>query len=300
MPVNAHPEFIQAEKKFSLAKTPEEKLNALEEMVRFAPAHKGAENLRANLRLRYKKLKESIETQKKSKSGGKSGIKKYDMQAVIVGFPNTGKSSLFQILTGKESKSSEIPYSTTYPDIGMMNFETAQIQIIDMPPFPNIDKGIVNNTDTIITLVDNFDQIQKAEEIISKSKAKKVLVFNKIDKFNINDKRKLEERLKSKKYNFMLISSKTRENLETLKRKIFETFSIIRVYTKEPGKEASKIPMILEENSSILDVAEKILKGFSKKVKRTKIWGPSSKFAGQIVGIGHILKDKDIIEFQTK
>ena len=46
--------------------------------------------------------------------------------------------------------------------------------------------------------------------------------------------------------------------------------------------------------------AEKILKGMSKRIKRARVWGPSSKFGGQVIGLDHTLKDKDIIEFQTK
>ena len=46
--------------------------------------------------------------------------------------------------------------------------------------------------------------------------------------------------------------------------------------------------------------AEKILKGFSSKIKESKIWGPSSKFPGQQVGLQHELKDLDIVEFKTR
>jgi len=56
----------------------------------------------------------------------------------------------------------------------------------------------------------------------------------------------------------------------------------------------------MKPNSTVLDAAEKILKGFSKKVKQTKIWGPSSKFGGQIVGLNHKLKDMDVVEFKTR
>ena len=56
----------------------------------------------------------------------------------------------------------------------------------------------------------------------------------------------------------------------------------------------------MKEKSTFKNAAEKILKGVSKKIKRARIWGPSSKFGGQVIGLEHVLKDKDIIEFQTK
>ena len=90
------------------------------------------------------------------------------------------------------------------------------------------------------------------------------------------------------------------QNIEELKEKIFKSFNKIRVYTKEPKKEKSNNPIILEPEANVKEVAEKILKGFSEKVKETKIWGPSSKFPGQKVGLQHKLKDLDIVEFKTR
>ena len=54
------------------------------------------------------------------------------------------------------------------------------------------------------------------------------------------------------------------------------------------------------KNAIVKDVAEKILKGFSNKVVETKIWGPSSKFPGQKVGLNHKLIDLDVVEFKTR
>ena len=87
---------------------------------------------------------------------------------------------------------------------------------------------------------------------------------------------------------------------EELKNKIFQSFDKIRIYTKEPRKEKSPKPMILNPDSTIKDIAEKILKGFSSKVRESKIWGPSSKFPGQKVGLQHKLKDLDVVEFKTR
>jgi len=118
-----------------------------------------------------------------------------------------------------------------------------------------------------------------------------------------NEKRKIKSTLQSKfkKYDSLLISTTSSDKIKIkkLKEKIFKTFPVIRVYTKEPKKEPSKTPMILKEDSTISIAAEKILKGMSKKIKKIKIWGPSSKFGGQSAGLNHKLKDRDILEFQT-
>lgn len=305
MPANASPEFSHAEMKFDKAQSDEERLTALEEMIRSMPQHKSAESLRSNLRTRYKKLKEKMETKgKKSGGGGKPTIKKDSMQATIVGFPNTGKSFLFQTLTNQKAMVSDIAFSTYIPSPGMMQFEDASVQIIDMPPFPNEDKSIINTTDTVLIVINNLQQIEESKQFLQRAIGKRIYVYTKIDLLNEAEKRKLEATLKSKYRNidWTLFSNTNHEKTEllALKKKIFETFPIMRVYTKEPKKQSTGIPMILDKDSRAKDVAEKIAKGMSKRIKKTKIWGPSSKFPGQMVGPDHILKDKDTIEFQIE
>ncbi len=295
---NQSPFYKQAEQKFLSAQTDEERLIYLQEMIKECPKHKSSENMLANLKTRNKKLSEKIK--KKSKKTKKQGIKKADMQAIIIGMPNAGKSSIFQILTNQETKTSPNPFATTEPKLGTLNYEDVKIQIIDMPPFPNHDPSLINSTDTLLFVIDNIEQINQSEQFLKKSNAKLIIIFNKSDLLNENEKRKISSSLQTKKQNFIPLSAKTKENLEELKQKIFESFPIIRIYTKEPRKQTTKIPMILKQNSSVQDIAEKILKGLSQKIKKIKIWGPSSKFPGQTVGLEHILKDKDTVEFQTK
>lgn len=305
MPVNVSPEYVQAELKFSKANTDEEKISALEEMMKTMPGHKGAESLRAQLRTRYKKLKEKLEIKgKKSGGGGRSSIRKDDMQATIVGFANSGKSHLFKILTNQETQINNIPFSTSELVPGTMKHEDVQIQIIDTPSFPNEDKSTINNTDLLLVVIDNISQINDSGEYLKKSTAKKIYIFTKTDLISETEKRKLEATLKSKykNINYILFSNInfSQEELNNLKQKIFSSFPTIRVYTKEPKKESTGIPMILPIDSTPKDVAEKIINGLSRKIKQTRIWGPSSKFPGQVVGLNHKLKDKDMIEFQTE
>lgn len=296
---NQSPAYQQAEKKFLEAEGLEDKIRFLEEMIRECPKHKSSEKMLANLKTRYKKFKSQLAKNKKSGKGSRVGIKKEDMQAVILGKSNSGKSSLINLLTNAKPIISEIKFSTVTPSIGMMPTSGVQIQIIENPAINSeyYDKGLTNTADTLIFLINNLEDIKDIDKLTSKSKAKKIIVYNIKEEI---DKRKLEATLKSKKHNFVIVNIKSEKNIEELKEKLFKSFDNIRVFTKEPHKEKSPKPIILKPDSTIKDVAEKILKGFSQKVKETKIWGPSSKFSGQKVGIKHKLKDLDVVEFKTK
>ncbi len=305
MPINANYEFANAQEKYYSASTNEERLEALEEMLRTMPSHKGAEALRKNLRTRYKKLKQELEKSKKKRGSGKQGIKKGDLQAVLVGLTNSGKSSILKVLTNADPKIASYGFTTTEPEIGTLNYANCNIQIVDLPPIAseNFDKGIVNNADTILIVVEKIHEIQSVlEQLKQNKKAEKIIIFNKIDLYDGDIKRKIRETLRSRKYDFCLVSTITDEGLEDLKEKIFKSFNIIRVYTKHPGKKEKldNIPVVLHPNSTLQDVAEKILHGYSKKVKYAKITGPSCKFPNQKIGLKHVVQDKDVVEFVTE
>jgi len=306
MPINANFEYANAEEKYLQAQTDEERILALEEMLRTMPKHKGSENLRKNLNTRYKKLKKELEKAKKSKRGkGKQGIKKADLQAVLVGLTNSGKSSILKSITNANPQIANYGFTTTKPELGTLNYQGCDIQIIDLPPIASesFDKGIINNANTLLIVSEKINEIQLILEQLKQNKeATKIIIFNKIDLYTEDIKRKISETLKSKRYNYVMISTKTGEGFEELKEKIFKSFPVIRVYTRHPGKKSKNQdkPVVLHLNSSLEDVAEKILHGYSKKVKYAKITGPSAKFKNQKVGLKHIVQDKDIVEFVTE
>jgi len=273
---NQSPFYQKAEEEYLKATSDQERIECLEIMMKEVPKHKSSEKMRKNLTNRYKKIKASMAKQKKSGKGGQAGIKKADMQCVLAGLPNTGKSTIFKTLTSQPTKTSPHPFTTYQPQLGTFNHEDAQIQIIDQPSFPNHDRSLVNSTDTLLVIIDDLNQIKKIEDFYYRTKAKIILIFNKEDLLSEAEKRKIIANLKSKfkKYDYTFFSSKpTRLELKKLKQKIFETFPIIRVYTKEPKKAPSKDPMILKENTTFKMAAEKILKGMSKKNKTSKSLG---------------------------
>jgi ribosome-interacting GTPase 1 len=301
MPINASYEFLNAEKDYLKAVSMEDKIYWLEEMIRRAPAHKGGENLRAELRTRLKKFREKVEKNKKI-GGGKKGIKKEGFQFAIIGLPNKGKSSILAKLTNAQPKVTDFPFSTRTPDIGTFDYEGVRAQIIDLPSLGSeyFDIGISNTADCLIIVVQDLAELPEVEKYLARARGKRIIVVNKSDLLNENELRKLEERMKSKRIEGIIFSAHTSHNLEKLKRAMFDKMNIVRVYTKEPGKPRTHEPIVLQKGLKVRDAAEKILKGFSQRVKETRLTGPSSKFPNQKVGLTHILKDLDVIEFHTK
>jgi len=144
MPINAGYEFANAEEKYYQASTDEERLEALQEMLRTAPAHKSSEKFRGDIRLKIKKLKQDVAKAKKAGKSTKKGIKKSDMQAVLIGLTNSGKSSILKSLTNADPKIASYGFTTSEPELGTMNYQGCNIQIIDLPPIDseNFDKSL--------------------------------------------------------------------------------------------------------------------------------------------------------------
>ena len=183
------------------------------------------------------------------------------MQAVILGNANSGKSSLLQTLTKAEPIISQIKMSTTLPTIGMMPFQGTQIQLVENPAIDSeyYNRGLTHTADTLILLINSLEEINQIEEKIKNQHQERIIIFNNKQTLNQNQERKIRATLKSryKKYPFEILSLSSVENIgetqtiKQLKEKIFNSFGKIRVFTKEPGKEKSPKPIILEQDSTI-------------------------------------------------
>lgn len=300
MPINAGYEYFDAEKKYLQAQTLDDRIIALEDMIRKAPKHKGSENLLAELKARLKKFREKSDRVKKS-GGGKKGIKKEGYQVILVGLPNSGKSSLIASMTNARPLVSSFPYTTRTPELGTMDYEGVKAQVVDLPSIGSsyFDIGLVNTADCVLEVVEKLEDVAETGKILGRAIGSRIIVLTKIDLLSHEELRKLDARCKSKRLSYVLTSSVDGRGVLELKKRIFEGMHVIRVYTKEPGKQPSPLPVVLPINSTVKDVAESILKGFYRRVRETKVTGPSAKFANQKVGLAHVLKDKDVVEFQT-
>lgn len=299
MPINADYFYQKAEQEFLEAKTTEDKIEKLQKMISASPKHKGSENLRAELNKRLVKLKRESEKERKKKSGKSTGVKKEgDAQITLFGFTQSGKSTLLAALTNAKPRISELPFTTNQPEIGTLDLEGLKVQVVDLPGRMDDRElmAIARSSDFVVVVVTSLDQLINLTNLFKKENManRRIFALNKVDTISSEELKKFERLPVTK------ISAKTGQGLDILKQKIFENIDLIRVYTKEPGKKPSPRPMIIRKDSTIKDLAEKIRKDYSERFLKAKVWGKSAKFDGQIVGISHVLKDKDILELYLK
>jgi len=154
LPAEARAKWI----KVMEAKTPEEKLAALQEFLSAVPKHKGTENLVLWARRRMAVLREEIEERKRRRGGGYSFFveKEGAAQMVLLGPPNSGKSSVLARLTNAKPLIASYPYTTVKPQPGMLTYKDVQIQLIDTPALSEEGGGLNSR---IIGLARNADGI---------------------------------------------------------------------------------------------------------------------------------------------
>ncbi|MEJ2104998.1 MAG: TGS domain-containing protein [Ignavibacteriaceae bacterium] len=325
MPTNLPPEYFRAEQVFREAESTSAKIAALEEMMSTIPKHKGTDKLRAELRRKISKLKED---QQKKKGAGKHESefhieKEGAGRVVLIGSANVGKSSILASLTNATPVISEAPYSTWSPLPGMMLIDDVQIQLIDTPPLTKEQAqpelfDLVRSADLILIIVDlqatPFQQLEDSlkllnqHKIIPKQKESEtreerriqfvpvLVVVNKDDNDQCDDDFEVFKDLLEIRLPLVPISVKNQRNFEILKKRIFESLEIIRIYSKPPGKDADLTkPFVIKKGTTLEEFAGKVHHDFQQKLKTARVWG-KNVFDGQMVGKEHVLHDKDIVE----
>ena len=294
MTTNQGPEYFAAESKYSKARTREEKIFCLQEMIRTSVKHKGTERLLADLRKRLAKLKRELTIERKKSHKPKFVIRKEGAaQICIIGLTNSGKSTLLNSLTNAHVKISEYPYTTKEPQVGMMFYNDLQFQLIEIPSSFNSESlGLLHSCDLIVAMLDATQKIDRQKDELTK-----ILKDKKLD-----DKEMVFVENKSKvcglDQNVICIDAKAGIGLDELKERIWKISALIKVYTKSPNKPKDIPALGLEKDSTVEDLAREIHKDFIETFKFARIFN-STKFSGKKVGLDYKLQDNDVVEIHT-
>ncbi len=328
MPANLPPHYYELEREFKKESDPREKLRLAKELFALMPKHKGTDKLQAEMKAKISALNKQIQG-----GGKKHGARQVDpfshidkegaAQILLIGPPNSGKSTMLDYLTNAEPMIADYPYSTTKPLAGMMLYDTVQYQLIDTPPiseelFDTFMPSLLREGDIIVVVVDvstpgfevrlktMFDRLEEKRIILTSKPPeetddprfayKKTLIAG--HKY-MDDGLPGLEKLKRLYSDFTIIPTSILDDdsIIAFQSTIFDSLGIIRVYTKKVGHDPEFVdPIILPIGGTVEEAAFSLHKDFAHKMQFAKVWG-DGKHEGQRVKNSFVLSDKDIIEF---
>ncbi len=329
MPANLTPQYLEAERRFREAQTDAEKIDALKEMLRLIPKHKGTDHLQGDLKRRLSKLQDRVEQGRKStgKRADPFAFPRHGAgRVVLVGMPNSGKSSIAAALTNAPVKVAEYPFSTALPVPGMMTFEDVQVQLVDTPPLTPqggepglftlarqadlaavvVDLGsddLLDHTQAVFDLFEERKLLLRPEagdaEPGAPTPVKAVFIRTKLDLDPDGERRAMFDEFFGDRLPRRDVSAVTAEGLGELPKFFFDELGLIRVYTRAPGKkDRSPDPFVLKRGDTVLDLAREVHQDLARNLQYARIWGEGA-YPGQSVSREHVLHDKDVVELHA-
>ncbi len=335
MPANVTPEYKAAEAAYRAARDPHDRLEALREMLRTIPKHKGTEHLQADIKSRIKELTEELATRRGGARTGPPTVIRPEgaAQVALVGPPNSGKSALHSRLTGSRAAVEPYPFATQFPDPGMLSYEDVHIQLVDLPSVAEEHPiGWIGNAlspaDGALLVVDLTDPdcIERTIDLHRILAEKKVVLTPKwpaegeiqaeedpfvkvlpaalvVNKVDLLDDPEAEMaafcELTGYRYPTLTVSAETGEGLDRIGRFLFDELGIVRVYAKAPGRPPDmERPFTVRKGQTVLDVARLVHKELAERFAYARLWG-SGEYQGQQVGRDHVVADGDVVELHA-
>lgn len=331
MPANLPPQYLKVEAEFRQAAAPDLRLEKLRELYRLLPKHKGTEKLQSDLKQKMSELRDELEQGKKT-GGKKSGLSRRVPregagQVALVGSPNSGKSALLAALTNAKPEVAPYPFTTRNAQPGIMMWEDVPVQLIDLPPIaPDFLESwvpsVIRSADVVLLTADlaEDDFADGLETVLALLAERHVLLVNELP-YDDDDEStrhlktllvaaKLDadqalERLAILKEWFQArfpiapVSAQTGEGLETLRRATYDLLSVIRIYTKAPGKPIDRTrPFTLPVGANVLDLARQVHQDLEHSLKFARVWSGGGS-EPRTVKRDHELKDADLVELHV-
>jgi ribosome-interacting GTPase 1 len=334
MPANLTPEYKEAEAAYRRASDNKERLECLRAMLRCIPKHKGTDHLQADIKTKIKEITEELAAPKKA--GARRAPPTFirpegAAQVVMLGPPNSGKSALHGRLTGSRAQEGPYPFTTQYPQPGMLPVDDVAIQLVDLPsiskerPVPWI-ANTLSAADACLLVVDLgeagcVEQVLAGRDLLAERKVRlteewdaperdeddpfgvllpTLLVVSKVDRLDAFDEEVAAFRdLTGFRFPAIGTSAVGGTGLTEIGPWLFEHIGIVRVYTRAPRSKADLgRPYTVRRGQTVLDVARLVHREVAASLRFARIWGGAG-YDGQQVGRDHEVSDGDIIEIHS-
>jgi ribosome-interacting GTPase 1 len=320
MPTNVTPEYKRAEDAYRDAQTLDEKIERLQDMISALPKHKGTDHLYADLKRRLAKLKRELESTGGKKAGrGIDFVRNGAAQVVLIGPPNSGKSSIVRAVTHAHPDVGEYPFTTSKMLPGMAPIEDIQIQLIDTPPvtaehMPMHLLGLVRSADAVLivldlssdSILDDLDMIRvsfanrhthfvRTTDTHSRDEIMCRIIANKSDTADAGERLSLLRDMTGADFEITPLTCNRDSDVGGIPEMIFRWLGIARVYTKIPGRKPDKEhPFTVLRGGTVDDICHHVHKDFAENLKFARLWRKSD--TPRTVSRNETVEDGDILE----
>lgn len=332
MPANLPPDYYKAQRRYSSASEPDEKLDALEEMLALLPKHKGTDKIKADIRKRISDAKDEKKKKKKKqkhrqKTRSVSIEKEGSGQIFLLGPPNSGKTAILNEFSALDRKTGDYPFTTREPYPGMIQYKNVRIQLCDFPPLsedyvPDWVNPLLRGCDGFCMVIDPTSDncLEHLEEILDILEDEKivpswrtsklppvsagtlvqptVLVANKMDKDSAEEQLAVLEDLYSEdEFDPLHLSLKSGQGKDQLLKDIWKLLGKIRVYSRPGGQDPDyEQPYTIKKDSTVMEFARKVHRDFADRLQYARVWNHPEVHDGQRVPREHKLVDEEEVE----
>ncbi|EYC40906.1 hypothetical protein Y032_0590g386 [Ancylostoma ceylanicum] len=247
-----------------------------------------------------------IEGASQGKGRGRQVIAVAKTADVILMMLDAGKSDQQRPLLEKELEAVGIRLNKQPPHIYVKQKKIGGIKFTHTVPLTHCNEKMIMtilheykifNADVVFredATVDEFIDVIQGNRVYVPC----IYVYNKIDQISIEEVDRL-----ARIPHHVVISCEMNLNMDYLLEKIWEYLALVRVYTKKPGNAPDLGPedgIILRAGCTVEHCCHALHRTLASQFRYAIVWGTSTKFSPQRVGIHHKLDHEDVIQIVKK
>ncbi|XP_003382785.1 PREDICTED: developmentally-regulated GTP-binding protein 2-like [Amphimedon queenslandica] len=247
-----------------------------------------------------------IEGASQGKGRGRQVISVARTADVILMMLDASKGEIQKALLEKELESVAIRLNKRPPDIYFKIKKGGGLSINSMLTLTKISEKMVQmilheykifNAEVVFRedcTTDEFIDVIMGNRVYLKC----LYCYNKVDTISIEEMDRL-----ARQPNCIVISCGLKLNLDYLLEVIWEYLQLLRVYTKrrgEPPDLSGASSLIMRKGCTVEHVCHAVHRTFVDSFKYALVWGTSTKYSPQRVGLHHLMHDEDVIQVMKK